>query len=590
MRKVFFIFAMLLTSVVSVMAEESFEEFFRLYTNNSYTGAHFTITADGFDNYGLYIHNGNKITIKSRKGEKITKVDFHLSDGVQFASHLEANHGTPSQKDTENGCINGVNATSLIISSDVWDDFYYFQIDGFVVYYESENGGNSSVEPDPTISQEFVLTETFPTSGDSYFGDNIKVETYSNSNSNGLYIGNDETVTISSNNGADVRIFKVELELNSEISSVDAATGSGKNWTISDIYLPSMKISSTNSSAVEIKSIKVHYVKMSEEISVPIATNYDRKEYFDGNITVVGTENTGTYGLDIDKGNSVTITSNHGAEISKVELHLRKYYGDYYTKIESELGDGTQLLVEQTGSDKDWTISNINSFSVTTTLKVSHPGNDWTDAVQIDKITVYYKEPVAPTEIELAAVFAEQSYWTTFYSNACNYQAPEGTEVYKVNLSGSTITMNKIDDGIVTKGQGVVLKSPTSDKITLTKVANESSDDYYGNSLKGTSATIDNPGNAYVLNYKESKGLAFYKLSRNGTIRANRAYLPVTPGSNAAAQAFFAFDASTTTGVENINAQDSSEQEEKVYDLQGRRVAKPAKGLYIVNGKKVIMK
>ena len=581
---------MLLMSVVSVMAEESFEEFYGLTTKPSYTGAHFTITAQdplGYDKYGLFIHNGNKITIKSRRGEKITRVEFHFGDGEWFASHLEANHGTPSViNNVRDGSINDVNATSLIISSDVVSDEEYFQIDKFVVYYESENGGNSSVEPDPTISQEFVLTETFPTSGDSYYGDNIKVETYSDSNR--LYIGNGKTVTISPDNDMDVRILKVELELYSEISSVISATGSGKNWTISNIYLPSLPIKSPDDNEVEIKSIKVHYVKMSEEISVPIATNDDRKEYFEGNITVVGTNSSGEYGLDIDKGNSVTIISNCGALISEVKLHLSNRYFDYGKKITSTLADGTP--VELTGSDKDWTISNINSWSVTTSLTVSHDGTNDDLAVQIDKITVYYKEPVAPTEIELAAVFAEQSYWTTFYSNACNYQAPEGTEVYKVNLSGSTITMNKIDDGIVTKGQGVVLKSPNSDKITLTKVANESSDDYYGNSLKGTSATIDNPGNAYVLNYKESKGLAFYKLSRNGTIRANRAYLPVTPGSNAAAQAFFAFDTATTTGVDSINAQDSSEQEEKIYDLQGRRVAKPAKGLYIVNGKKVIMK
>ena len=111
-------------------------------------------------------------------------------------------------------------------------------------------------------------------------------------------------------------------------------------------------------------------------------------------------------------------------------------------------------------------------------------------------------------------------------------------------------------------------------------------DSYLGNSLVGTSHSISNPGNAYVLNYKTSRGVAFYKLSSTGTIGANKAYL--VANSTAAARAFFAFDTDATTGIDKVNAQ-NSEKEVKAFDLQGR-VAKPANGLYIVNGKKVIMK
>jgi hypothetical protein len=94
-----------------------------------------------------------------------------------------------------------------------------------------------------------------------------------------------------------------------------------------------------------------------------------------------------------------------------------------------------------------------------------------------------------------------------------------------------------------------------------------------------------------VLNYKRSEGVGFYRLSSTGTILANRAYLTsgaTVAAAAAAAREFFAFDAAIT-GIENVNAQDS-EDDVKTFDLQGRRVATPAKGVYIVNGKKVIMK
>ena len=191
--------------------------------------------------------------------------------------------------------------------------------------------------------------------------------------------------------------------------------------------------------------------------------------------------------------------------------------------------------------------------------------------------------------MELVANAAEGFYWTTFYSNASNYQAPEGTQVFKVSLDDRKITMTEIEDRIVNRFEGVVLKS-TTPNITMTKTDDRSYDNYAGNSLKGTAYKITNPGNAYVLSYKSSAGVAFYRLSNNGTIAANKAYLKFN--SSSAAHEFFTFDFDTTaTGVDSINTQDSEENADvKIYDLQGRRVANPGKGIYIVNGKKVLMK
>ena len=202
----------------------------------------------------------------------------------------------------------------------------------------------------------------------------------------------------------------------------------------------------------------------------------------------------------------------------------------------------------------------------------------------VNKITVHYKVKVAPATIDVAANLANGAYWTTFYSNASNYKAPEGTQVFKVNLDGTKITMIEIEDSIVTKGQGVVLKSTTGN-IVMNRKESSSSDDYSGNSLRGTSVSITNPGNAYVLNSSSTKGVGFYKLSSNGTIGINKAYL-VYDGS-IGARSFFAFD-DVTTGIGMYNV-DNNDGNDKVYDLQGRRVTKPANGIYIVNGKKVIM-
>jgi hypothetical protein len=223
----------------------------------------------------------------------------------------------------------------------------------------------------------------------------------------------------------------------------------------------------------------------------------------------------------------------------------------------------------------------VNSSSLT----LSHPGVDGGYEVRIEEITVYYKEKFPPVTIDVAARSAGDGYWATFYSNACNYVAPVGTQVFKVNLDGTSIAMTEIQDRVVTKGQGVVLKSTTGN-IVMSRNNSSSSDDYSGNSLRGTSVSMTNPGNAYVLNYTKSTGVGFYKLSSNGTIAMNKAYL-VYNDSTGGARSFFAFD-DVTTGIE-MNNVDYNKGNDKVYDLQGRRVTKPANGIYIVNGKKVIM-
>jgi hypothetical protein len=156
-----------------------------------------------------------------------------------------------------------------------------------------------------------------------------------------------------------------------------------------------------------------------------------------------------------------------------------------------------------------------------------------------------------------------------------------------VNLSGTSITMTPVTGGIVKSSQGVVLKNTTGSNITMTPTISASSDDWTDNSLTGTMTNITNPGNAYVLNYKAATGAGFYKLKDTGTIGANKAYLTYSGGGSLAPE-FFGFDGNTT-GID-ATLVNSEKVNSVVYDLQGRRVAQPVKGLYIVNGKKVVIK
>ena len=584
MKKIYFVFAMLLMSITSALAEESSneltpEEFFLTDYEITYYGNDFTVYGEACDNAGMVINGGRKITIRSNNGAKITKVEYAIGWGEEYSEHLMVSSGNVSSSDY---FIYDVNATTLEIYSDVEGETDRFQIDYMKVFYEKADEGNNGENVKPLVLDEYVQTESF--SIGYCDGRNVTIK---GTGTGGFDIANGNTVNITEKDHVDnitakdhVEILKVELGLSADNndalinSSAGIVEGSGENRTINNVNSSSLTISYSGTGNVRINNIKVYYIKFSEETSVTFVTKTG-KEYSEDNIALSATKSVNGWGVNIDKGNSVTVSSDSGAEISKVKLHLGYYYGS--SSIES-----TEGTVEKGKDNYNWTIRDINKSSMT----ISHPGQYSDNSVQIDEITVYYKKKEAPSTIEVVAKPADGACWTTFYSNASNYKAPEGTQVFKVKLSGVDITMTEIVDRIVTKGQGVVLKS-TNSNIEMSKTDSVSSDGYSGNCLLGTSVSITNPnpGKAYVLSYSQSNGVGFYKLSSTGTIGINKAYL-VYDGA-VGARSFFTFE-ETATGIE-MNKIGGNEGNDKVYDLQGRRVANPSNGIYIVNGKKVIM-
>ena len=96
----------------------------------------------------------------------------------------------------------------------------------------------------------------------------------------------------------------------------------------------------------------------------------------------------------------------------------------------------------------------------------------------------------------------------------------------------------------------------------------------------------DNDGYFYVLN-NGSKGVGFYKLKATTTkLGYGKAYLWY---SGSLAPGYFGFG--ETTGINAVNGSEFMINGSDIYNLNGQRVAQPTqKGLYIVNGRKVVIK
>ena len=160
-------------------------------------------------------------------------------------------------------------------------------------------------------------------------------------------------------------------------------------------------------------------------------------------------------------------------------------------------------------------------------------------------------------------------------------------EAYKVKVTAKGVaTMTKVDN--VPAGTPVLLYKDGGDTENIPVMTGAAA--VTGNDLvPGTDAAVATTDGGYTNMILNNKGgnVGFY-YANGQTVAANRAYLhfdsSYKPGSGA--PMMLVFD-NETTGISEIETMRNVENE-MFFDLQGRKVAQLTKGLYIVNGKKVI--
>ncbi|MBR4920482.1 MAG: DUF3344 domain-containing protein [Prevotella sp.] len=171
-------------------------------------------------------------------------------------------------------------------------------------------------------------------------------------------------------------------------------------------------------------------------------------------------------------------------------------------------------------------------------------------------------------------------YWATYYNVSRSYTADANTTVFQAALSDNQLTLTAVPDREIPAGKAVILKSSASNIVLTPATTTQTLSD---NQLQGTTTAITGAaGNIYVLN-KGENGVGFYKLSAVGTLAPGKAYLTYDGGGGESN--FFGFD-EETTGIHSVDGLPFTV--DSFFDLSGRKVTNPTKGLYIVNGKKVV--
>lgn len=153
------------------------------------------------------------------------------------------------------------------------------------------------------------------------------------------------------------------------------------------------------------------------------------------------------------------------------------------------------------------------------------------------------------------------------------------------SAAAGKVTMTEVT-GKVPANTGLFL-SGTSDYIPVTTGASSIGT----NLLKPTTGSDIHDTSDSKVQYvfaKQNEEVGFYKVGSSLSPAAGKAYLETT-GSVASARLAILFDDdSNTTAIKAVKKDEKTNGE--YYNLAGQRVAQPSKGLYIVNGKKFIVK
>ena len=246
----------------------------------------------------------------------------------------------------------------------------------------------------------------------------------------------------------------------------------------------------------------------------------------------------------------------------------------------------------------------------------TYDGSVWGQQLGTDNYPVF-----GDYKVIKAAKGNNNTYWATFSNrdNDVTLSVPVNRTlvVYNTTVSDNKLTLSDRDDCQVAKVEGVLLKS---DGEYVNVKANETdvltpSDNTDLVATPATEQTI-NAETGFTLyrlaynNSTEKTGLGFYLSlvkDENGNVdntslgkklkaTPGKAYLKVAKSAlgTAPIRGFVIGEDDNTTGIDviTINGIDTNDSkvDDSVYDLMGRKVSKPAKGIYIKNGKKVIIK
>lgn len=172
------------------------------------------------------------------------------------------------------------------------------------------------------------------------------------------------------------------------------------------------------------------------------------------------------------------------------------------------------------------------------------------------------------------------------YATTNNVVVPNDENVkvmtVKVNDDNSTITLYDVPAGkVIPANTGILVKAAQGDYNFV--VTSDEGKELENNSLVAAKEAVTSDGATFFALTKMDTKVGFAVVKEGVKIPAGKAYLSVPKASGAK---FFGLDGEAT----GINSVKTAKADGAYYTIEGVKTTKPVKGLYIHNGKKIVVK
>ena len=188
------------------------------------------------------------------------------------------------------------------------------------------------------------------------------------------------------------------------------------------------------------------------------------------------------------------------------------------------------------------------------------------------------------TETVPVSTLADRNYASYVPTKKLDFASADGITAYiatGLNAGETAVVLQEVD--VVDAGTPIIVKTDTKGATVNVPVTTAAPTDASENKLvAGDGTTSYDAGTYYYLANDQ------FHLATSGTLQSGKAYLQIS-GSLAPQLAISFGNEGGTTGIGDAVKSDEL-RDMNYYNLAGQRVAQPTKGLYIVNGKKVVMK
>ena len=197
-------------------------------------------------------------------------------------------------------------------------------------------------------------------------------------------------------------------------------------------------------------------------------------------------------------------------------------------------------------------------------------------------------------------------YYTTLYTTF-PYELQSG-KAYYINHESIVhygdegkfrVVCQEVTNGRVPAGKAVIIECDGTQAVDnkilpLPKNASvtEIGEDYVRGHITFRDGDTKGDGKIYVLSVGSTSGLGIYKLSSKTSLPDNKAYISLDEEQQNFAKNMtmsFCDDFDTPASINEV-AMPEDIAGQTIYDLQGRKVKNPSQGIYIVNGKKYVIK